>query len=171
MKKNMRINDGGFALVYTVLIITILLITVSGIFSFVINQVKTVRDESEAAKAQYAADAGLECVRYYQSINRAFDTTQPRTTVDCGGGDTITAGLPSPSVDCTAFIYTDPPLDMTINFPNGSCTVLKITVTPRLQDVHGVTQQVCELFIESMGKNLCSASPQNLVQQTRHETM
>src|SRR5262245_17328921 len=97
-------GDAAFVLVFTVVIITILLIITSSIFSFVSSQIKVSRDEYESAKALYAADTGIECVRFYQNQNRVFDTTKSQQSLNCGVG-TITAGLPTPSTECTDYTY------------------------------------------------------------------
>ena len=160
--------SGGFVLIYTVVIVTILLITVLSIFSFVSGQIKIARDEIESAKALYAADTGIECVRYYQNKSQDFNTTQPEHTVDCGVG-TLTAGIPSPGTDCIDKNYATTTLS---GFSNGSCTLVTVTVRARsVTFFDGSIHQVCDLYVISNGRNTCAAGAQNLVERGRWESI
>lgn len=167
-KKSKRPSSGGFVLIFTVLIVTILLISVLSIFSFVSAQIKIARDEVESAKALYAADTGIECVRFYQNKYQYFDTTNLPQTLDCGVGP-ITAGVPSPGPDCIDNNYATTTLS---GFSNGACTLVSVSVKAHsVTYFNGSIHQVCDLYVVSYGRNTCAVGAQNLVERGRWESM
>jgi Tfp pilus assembly protein PilX len=158
----------GFVLIFTILIVGTLLVPVIGMFSFVVGQIKISRDEYESARALYAADTGIECVRYHQKKTRAFDTSKSQQTIDCGVG-TITAGVASPGAECTNYDY--PPTTLS-GFSNGVCTIINIQVKARTVTFFDGTQhQICDLFVTSSGRNTCTGSFDKVVERSRWENM
>ena len=157
---------GGFVLIFTILIVTVLLVITGSIFSFVTSQIKISRDEYESSKALYAADTGIECVRFYQGNYAAFNTTEPEQTLNCGVG-TMTAGIPSPGAECSDHDYATSTFN---GFSNGSCALVSVSVRARSVVVNGVPLKICDIYIISSGRNSCSATT-NLVERSRWENM
>jgi hypothetical protein len=164
MKKKQARN--GFVLVYTVLVLSIMLI-IGGIFAdTVVKEVGISRDEAESLKAFYAADSAVECVRYLQNNFSAFDTTQLEDTYSCGIGNSFPAGGDPPSSQCTADTRT-----FTLGgFSNGSCAVVTVNVIPRTIVVGGAPLTVCDVDVIANGRNTCSGSGK-VVERTRWETI
>lgn len=160
-------QSSGFILLFTVIIVTILLITVLGIASVASNQIRFVRDEFESAKALYAADTGIECVRFYQAQFNAFDSHQAPQTINCGVG-TLQAGDTAGS-DC--FDKTYAPVLMN-GFSNGACVEVSVAVTSRTINVGGILRRVCDVYVQSSGYNKCPGpGVTNLIERTRWETL
>lgn len=97
MKKN---SKRAFALMYALMGVGITFILVSAGFGTALTSLKTSRNKEESLKTFYAADTGVECVRFYQNHLRAFDTTTPEATYNCGVGADFRAGSNPPTAQC-----------------------------------------------------------------------
>ena len=80
MDKHNLEKQKGFILVYTLIMVGIISIIIGIISNSILGEIRISRDESESLKAFYAADTGIECVRYYQDNFKAFDKTTARKT-------------------------------------------------------------------------------------------
>lgn len=155
----------GFILIYTVIIVGIVGILTGIAFNSIMAETRMSRDDTETLKAFYAADTGIECVRFYQHYFRAFDTMTPTAKYNCGIGSDFTAGLGT--AECVAHEY-----NFTITgFSNGSCTAVTVKTTPRTIMVDGSPVVICDFRVFSNGKNSCSASGSKLVERVRWEDM
>jgi Tfp pilus assembly protein PilX len=160
-------KSAGFILIYTVIIAGVIAIIIGVTFNSVLGELRISIDESESLKAFYAADSGIECVRFLQNNFQAFDTTTEENVYNCGVGDNFTAGFSPPTEECVAHIY-----NFTLDgFSNGSCANVEVTVTPRTIIVEGNPVDVCDLRVISTGRNSCSALGSKLVERTRWEDM
>ena len=164
--KNIEKTAGGFILVYTVLILSIIMLT-GGIFiNTVIKEISISRDQAESLKAFYAADSALECVRYYHNKN-AFNTQTPQQSYSCGVGSPFSAGGNPPTQDCTSTTTT-----FTIDgFANGACADVTVETIATTTIFGGSPKIICTTHAISNGKNSCTAPANKLVERTRWETM
>lgn len=162
----MNINK-GFILFYVSIIGGTIAIIISIFAATALNETKISRDEAESLKAFYAADSGIECVKYYQNNNYAFNPTTPEASYSCGIGSGFIAGFNPPAAQCVDHTY-----NFTIgNFSNGSCAEIEVTVTPRTIYVGGNPIIVCSVSVVSNGKNSCNATKPYLVERTRWEDL
>ena len=161
-------KNSGYVLAYSVVIVGIMLVGITAIFNSSLSEAVASRSQDDALKAQYAAEAGARCVIYFDSNYQSFDTNSPDSSPDCGIGVMAhVGGKNSGSPDCIKdpsgndYQYT-----FTLsNFTNGSCATVHIEVIPRLIPSLGVT--VCDLQVESNGRNSCTATGPRLVERTR----
>ena len=169
----------GFSLVYTLLITSVILIIVSLAFKGGIFETLTARTGAESLKAFYAADTGIECVRFYQTYYRAFNTTVSQASYDCdgptGGSPSFLAGgnpsdQPAASSECVEvpggydFQITD--------FSNDTCVEIHIDVIPRSITIGAGTTKVCDFRVVSTGRNYpCGVTGSNLIERVRWENM
>lgn len=161
----MQNKNKGFILIYSVIMVSAILVIVGTTFSSILSEVKISRDESESLKAFYAADSGIECVRYYQNNFQAFSPTTAQATYNCGIGLDFQAGFNPPETECVDYTY-----NITLEgFSNGSCAILEVTSVPRTIEIGGNPVVVCDLRVISNGRNSCSATGAALVERTRWE--
>lgn len=145
--------------------VSAILVVVSTTFSSILSEVKISRDESESLKSFYAADTGIECVRYYQNNFQAFNPTTAQATYNCGVGADFVAGFNPPETECVDHTY-----NITLEgFSNGACAIIEVTAIPRTIMVGGLPVVVCDLRLISNGRNSCSATGAALVERTRWE--
>jgi hypothetical protein len=163
-----RNKQGGFILFYTVIIISVVLVTAGIFVETVLKEAHIARDEMESLKAFYAADAGIECARFLQSELDAFDTTRSRSSSFCWGSvdSKVTYGANPVSPQCTAHEYH---YELG-GFDNQACVEMTVEVTPREITAGGNTFTVCDALVVSSGKNSCAAGA-DVVERTRWEDM
>lgn len=168
MIKKIKEKIKGFTLLYTVIIVSIIAVIVGIAVGSILKETQISRDEGESLKAFYASDWGVECVRFYQENYQALDPRTPVGTYSCGPGDSFTAGGGNVGgADCIPASYSFR-LD---NLDNGACTDVTIDVTPTIIYAEGTPYSVCRYYMESAGKNSCSASGSKLVERTRWENI
>lgn len=157
----------GFTLLYAVLLVSVVAVITGVIIGSIIKEVRISRDESDSLKAFYAADSGIECVRFYQYNYLAFDTDQPVTTRNCGIGADFQSGRGGPAgSDCVATTY-----NFTLDgFSNGSCANVTVETEPITVYVLGTPYVFCTLHVTSEGKSDCSGGV-GTVERTRWEDM
>jgi len=68
-------QNKGFTLLLSLLVISVVLSVSLGISNIIFKQIKVARVKSNSLKAFYTADAGLECVFYWDFIEGPFSTT------------------------------------------------------------------------------------------------
>lgn len=158
-------HENGFILVYTLILVAVILGIVGLNFSGSISEIFAARNEEQSMKAFYAADTGIECVRYWHSNYQVFDTSKPPNNYNCGIGADFSAGMGDPQ--CQAHTYTF----AIQGFSNGACVDIKVTTVPRIITVNGNDITVCTLSVISSGKNSCTATGGNLVERVRWEDM
>ena len=157
----------GFILFYVSIIGGAIAIIISIFAASALNETKISRDEAESLKAFYAADSGIECVRFHQNNSYAFNPTTPQASYSCGVGNNFTAGFNPPTAQCVEHTY-----NFTIgNFSNGSCSIIEVVVTPRTIYVGGSPVIVCNISVVSNGKNDCNATQPYLIERTRWEDL
>jgi hypothetical protein len=154
----------GFVLIYTILLIDVILIITSITFTAVQVDIRNSRDVLESMKAYYAADTGIECVKYYQKNFQVFDTSKPATTYSCGVGS-FTAG--AGTTVCETREYPQ----FRLNLPNGACTIVQVKTTQRTININGVPTPICDYLVISNGRNSCTATLKTLTERTRWENL
>ena len=167
----------GFTLLLSVLIVSIVLAVGVGISRIIQTEIFLSNTGRQSQMAFYAADAGLECVAYWDTIHpglakSAFTTTTPATnSITCVGQSFQVGGYPS----CTPSACTTPAdkrqgvtRAFTLNFTNGSC--VKITVTKR-EDYSDPTRPEIETFIRTDGQSTCAANAVRIFQRSLVESI
>jgi hypothetical protein len=82
----------GFAILYSVLIASILLSIGLAIFNLTIKELLLSSLGRDSQFAFYAADTGAECAFYWDFNGNAFSTSSPAVSINCGDDDrTITS--------------------------------------------------------------------------------
>ena len=190
---------GGFVLVYTIILVAIILTIVGIGFSGALFEVRSARSEAESLKALYAADAALECVRFYQreSTLRAFSPPNAMdvrcldflpVTYDTGNGQIKTEVAGDGDGVCEAGEQCSPPgavgscvdgqacfHDFKINdFSDGRrCAHVNATAYPRTVLVEGTPFVLYDLEVLANGKNIgnCAGTGANVVERSRWENM
>ncbi len=89
MKKQLP-QQKGFVILFTILISTIILMIGLGIFSIATRETVLSGTAREAQYAFYAADAGIECALYAQSLGAAG----PIALGSSGGGSLVCGDIP-----------------------------------------------------------------------------
>jgi len=152
----------GFILLYTSFIVGVILVIVGVSTTAFLSEARITRSDKESLKAFYAADAGFECIRFYHTNYRAFDTTESLATYNCGVG-TITTGFETPTAECVEHRY-----NYTLNgFSNDVCAEIEVIISPVDLVFEGETITICRLRVISKGKNSCTATGVNLRERTR----
>lgn len=163
--------EKGFILIYTIILVGIILLISSLGFSTALFEFQASREEAESLKAFYAADTGIECVRYYQNNFRSFDPPAG-DVIDCEVGTFDTSshtvnnqGTPDPSDDVYTYIFT-------LNgFEDGTrCALVTARAQPRVIVIEGDPVTVYDIQVISNGKNICSGT-RGVVERTRWEDM
>lgn len=164
---NTKKQQQGFTLLYAVLIVSVVAVITGTIIGSIIKELRISRDEANSLKAFYAADSGIECVRFHQYNYLAFDTDQPITTLNCGIGADFQAGGGDPSgTDCREMTYN---FDLE-GFSNGACTNVEVKTDPITVYVLGTPYVFCTLHVTSTGRSNCSGGG-DVVERTRWEDM
>lgn len=168
-------EEKGFILLYTLLIIASVFILAGVAFSGAIFESGTARTQSESMKAFFAADTGIECVRFFQTYKRAFNPTSAQAAYDCDGSGPMASFLaggdpsnqPNAASKCVSATYSF----ALEGFSNNTCTEVEVKVTPR--EIPGPpTLTVCDLSVISKGTNYpCGTAGPNIVERTRWENM
>lgn len=154
----------GFVLIYTVLIMSFILVITGVTFSAVEIDIRKSRESLESVKAYYAADTGIECARYFQRNYQVFDPKKAPATYSCGVGS-FTAGRSASG--CINYTYPQ----FTLNFSNGSCTIVQVQSIQRTIIEGGVLKQVCDYLVVSNGRSTCGPTNRKVTERTRWENL
>ena len=105
---NSQKNQSGFALLITILVMSVVVAVTLAIVELSLKQLKLSVDSTDSEIAFHAANAGLECARYLRRVESDNFETGNNVDVDCFGySDTIskqaslgfiTVGVPSNGV-------------------------------------------------------------------------
>ena len=154
--KKFWLRPRGVALLFTMLITSIIFSISIGVFNLIIGEIILSGTGRDSQLAFYAADAGVECVLYWDIQHpglsqSAFATTTPTAntiTNACAGATLVVGGWPSclPSPCSSGGEEKSGASSFTLNFSNGSCVSVEVEKQP--------TQNV----ITAQGQNTCSGS-------------
>ncbi|MCI0565576.1 LamG domain-containing protein [bacterium] len=155
----------GFALLFTLVLMGILLILLGTMLSTATLELRSSIDEQGTLEAFYAADTAIECMRHYQEVFGAFNTTVNEGIYNCGLGADFYAGggsgapgtNPLPTAGCEDKSY-----EFTIDgFVNGACAVVEVAASQNVDDPN-----LCDVSFIAHGKSPCGGSA---VERTRWE--
>jgi Tfp pilus assembly protein PilX len=82
-------NQSGFALLITILVLSVVVAVTLAIVELSIKQLKLSTDSTDSEIAFHAANAGLECARYTRRIESASFETGAAVDFDCFGVETL----------------------------------------------------------------------------------
>ncbi|MEI6345775.1 MAG: hypothetical protein WCO79_00860 [bacterium] len=153
---------GGFTILYSLLIISLLISISLGIFDIALRDFALAQSAADSQVALFAADAGMECALYYdlkfRGGNLAFatSTVNPQTSL-----------IPAFSYACGIM-----PMLNTVTFPSNNTAITTLTVYLTIQsgvatpDTEGPCAIVAILkndsgnstTIDSRGYNICANS-------------
>lgn len=154
MKKEKKENKNkhGFAMLFSVLISSILVIIGLSIFRIVLKELTISTAGRESQQAFYAANSGLECALYWDLKRNAFATSSSDIEIaraasipaSCGGKIVNASGnVSSQGTDTTT------EFDFDINSPGESCATVSVK---KWTDGTKLKTE-----IQSQGKNICAA--------------
>lgn len=157
MKKNST-NSKGYILYYVLIVAGLFAVLASSILMGTLRDLEISDQEINALKARFAADAGVECITYWQTSYdpRPLDSTNPNAeTIHC---DTLLtpASLTSPGPvggpECDEYEGTIRigPFD----YENDQCADIELNIVE-----HPATNMVCTTKVLVHGYSDCSASP------------
>ncbi|MEK7162484.1 MAG: pilus assembly PilX N-terminal domain-containing protein [Patescibacteria group bacterium] len=157
-------NSRGITLLLSVLIISIVLAVSLGVANIITTEIFLSNAGRQSQIAFYAADAGVECAAYWDTLHAglsrsAFATSTPSpNTISCGGQNFSVGGWASctPASCTTANDKKQGLSSFTLTFSNGSCA--KVSVTKR-NDFSDPFSPTIEAFIHSDGQNTCANTP------------
>jgi len=75
----------GFALLYSVLVASLLLAIGLSIFNITIKELVLSSSARDSEFAFFAADTGTDCALYWDYVGGAFSTEDPAASVNCAG--------------------------------------------------------------------------------------
>jgi len=132
--KNPLSRRQGFALLYAVLVSSLLLAIGTTIVSTTLKNLEFSSTGRESQFSFYAADSAAECALYYDKIKGAFPTSTPAVNfvwqnIDCGGGSAAMSagnlvGTPTATAATTTFKIINAP---TIGTAPGLCATVVIS--------------------------------------------
>ena len=157
----------GFIIIYTVIFVSIVLGIIILISTRSFSEIYSARYENQSMKVLYAADSGIECVRYWHTTDHVFDTSKPQQPYSCCVGVPFLAGGNPPTSVCEVKTYNF----RLEGFASGACVDVQVTTVPQTAMINGVPITICSIKVISSGKNSCTASGTNLVERTRWEDM
>jgi len=156
MQKN-QFTENGYVLYYVIIAVGFFAALATSVLTSTLRELEISDQELNAIKARFAAEAGVECITYWQTKYwpRPLDTTRPAYTIHC---DTLItpASYTSPGEDadaeCDPYSYTMRigPFDTA----NDQCADIEINITQ-----HPATSMVCSTQVITHGYSDCSASP------------
>lgn len=158
-------NKNGFILIYTIILVSIVLVIVILNFNQSYSEIYSSRNAEESVKALYAAQTGLECVRYWHTNYRVFDTSKPPTDYSCGIGPAFRAGRGDSVCQNDSYLF---PIT---GFSNGACTEVSVKTTAYTIMVGTTPQTFCTISVVSTGRNSCSAVGSKKVERVLLENM
>jgi type II secretory pathway pseudopilin PulG len=139
----------GFILIYTILAIGVFAVLVTEVMYGTLREIDTSDNEIGATVANGAADAGLECVNYWQKQGYPFNSSTPGVTIRCessAGAATLTT-LDDTDAVCEDHTYPT----ITMPFPGGACAQITIQTV-------AAGGAYCEINATVIGMDNC-ASP------------
>lgn len=140
---NLQHKEGGFTVLYSLLIVSLLISISLGIFDIALRDFALAQSAAESQVALFAADAGMECALYYDlkfrggSLAFATSTVNPQVALDpqflytCGvPAMPITAPVYDPSGDVASTVltvYLTSRPGTTVADPEGPCAVVTVS--------------------------------------------
>lgn len=142
--KHRDMSQKGFALFIAIGVTSILLLVSMALVNVSLKQTLIASSSRESQRAFYAADNGIECVLYWETINPAPIGTPGESPFDPFGGQNIVCNGQTFLVGGGG--SSDLTSEFTLNFDDGTCAVVE------------VTKDGTATKIESRGRNSCDTS-------------
>lgn len=131
-------GEGGFVLLFAALITSMVLAISLGIFSLIIKEVELSGASRESQRALYAADAGTECVLYWDIQEKAFSTTSAQVIQCADDVATVGGGFTS---------------SFSLSFDNDTCVDVVVDKVGE------------ETVITSRGRNTCNTESSRRIER------
>lgn len=116
-------TQGGFVLLYAILLTTVILTIALSLLEVLIQQVPLSGLERESSLSFYAADGGAECALYWDNVQDVF----------WDGSSSVTCNNP---ISCNGSIITPsgptgspPECSFQVNFSDGNCADVSVAKT------------------------------------------
>jgi hypothetical protein len=126
-KKN---TEGGFVMLYAILFTSVVLSIGFGLLELLVGQVSLSGTERESLSSFAAADSGLECAVYWDTVTDSF---RSGTVVTCNSNSISCNGNPitvsSPSSVSLGSGLTKTTCTFSANLPHGNCANISIDKT------------------------------------------
>jgi len=81
--KNLKEQQGGFIILYAILLSTVILTIGLAILDIMIQQISLSGTERDSSRAFYAADSALECILYWDNIEKRFEGSGMYSDILC----------------------------------------------------------------------------------------
>ncbi|MFA6445759.1 MAG: hypothetical protein WCW14_00725 [Candidatus Paceibacterota bacterium] len=154
-KKNLQNNKKGFALLFSVLLSSLLLSIGLSIFNISLKEVQISFAGRESQYAFYAADSGLECALYWDSLSTSgaehFATSSSSSvlqSISCAGISNISMSVVASSTNSATNSFGFGLLTNPTNNDLGQpCVEVKV--------YKETTEGILKTTIESRGTNIC----------------
>lgn len=134
-RKNACLRRQGFTLLFTILIMSIILVIGIGVFEIILKEIVISGAGRESQIAFYAADSGVECSLYWDVKGRVFatssDSTPPSNNVYCNNIDIAQSWILSDVTPVSATTRFD------VSFNNGACVRVFVTKNSGLTTIEG----------------------------------
>lgn len=150
-------DHSGYILLYVVIAGSLFVALASSILISTLRELEISEQEMNAVQARFAAEAGVECITYWQTTGwpRPLDTTGPASTIHC---DTLmtpksfTSPGPDGNPECDAYSHVMKigPFKST----NDQCADIEIDIKQ-----HTATPMVCTTNVTVHGYSDCSSDP------------
>lgn len=117
-------NKKGFVILMVILLLSVILVVGLGVFDIIVREILISNIGRESQKAFYAADAGAECVQYWEKQGGKF-IPGSAYLIDCNGNSIVgqmSGDLASPE---NSNNYNIP---IKVNFTNGACASVTLLI-------------------------------------------
>ena len=169
LKKENR--KGGFALLFSVLVSSLLLTIGLSIFNIAIKELAISTASRQSIYAFYAADSGRECIKYWDTKKEMIpDLFSDKTgSITCGGR---TINLSNVSYSTELYKYSDPTVNLTIDsdesplFNDDDGPSFKIHIYKEITDRNLATQRASTTIISYGHDSSGSDRIERAIQQT-----
>lgn len=157
-------NQGGFTILYSLLVISLLISISLGIFDISLRDFSLSQSAAESQVALFAADAGMECALYYDlkflGGNLAFATSTVNPQTALTPPFTYTCGVP-PLVPSVASVSYNSPSDTAVTILTQYLSTLSGTNTANTEGPCAIvtitkTSGGGNTSIDSRGYNICT---------------
>ncbi len=144
-------TNSGYTLLFSILISSIILAIGVSVLGLARKELMLTLGAKESQVAIYAADDGLECAVYWDTVG-AFATTSTLTTIKCH--DNVVSLTRGTSADGTGST------DFKVQFDSLRCAV--ITVSKKYTTNQLISGPYLQTTVDSKGYNICGTNPKKV---------
>lgn len=135
MKSKYHTSQKGFALFIAIGVTSILLLVSMALVNVALKQTLIASSSRESQRAFYAADNGIECVLYWETIN---PTNPGESPFDPSGGQNIVCD------GQTFAVGGSQTSEFTLNFDDGTCAVVEVNKVGTLTTINSRGRNSCD---------------------------